>query len=449
MTVIELGEVSPGSEEPHPRPEFGPRAVRRLVVAGVVLLCALTLGASARPGTPFVHEIWSIPATGGDQMTLRDDGMFLHRNEDGRARITAYETATGTVRWTRQSEGDVAWMYQGEAAGLLLFSGGEKFADITFDDGGQGQIAYGGTTTALEAATGRWRWRVPGEVQFVTAGAVLLAERDVTGDLTTIRLVGADDGADLWRREWPGLRHLSVQDEGDGPPRIVVAERDGAATALRYSDGAVLAERRLSWSPAGPAQVMDTYLYIAGPVLLVHRNTQAEGSVDAYHAETLEPLWSRDTESHPGTQLCGPVICLGEATRMTGLEPLTGRTRWELPGGRHPQPIDDHRMLVAADSEYPPDQFLADPATGTRIGAAVRGWSLRTDPDDDTVVILGRVLAPGPLRTSVRHLDLATGRITLVGEVVTTDQVGGEQCDSVPGYLACRQGDRLVVTAVS
>jgi hypothetical protein len=122
--------------------------------------------------------------------------------------------------------------------------------------------------------------------------------------------------------------------------------------------------------------------------------------------------------------------------------------RWTSAASSGAQLVGDHRMLVSADSGDPPDQFLIDPATGTRIGGIVRGWPLRVDPADDKIVTLSRVYAPGPLRTSVRHLDLATGRVTLVGEVATDDQPGGEQCDSIRGYLACRQDDRLVLTAL-
>ena len=464
MTVIELGDVSPtAGDEPPPRPEFHPRSVRRLVTVGVALLCALVLGASARPGTPTVHQVWSVPISSGDSVTARTDGLYLHRFQDGRPQITAYETATGAVRWTRRTEGNVSWMYQGEPAGALLLSGDEKFEDVEFDDGSLGQIAYGGSTTALDAATGRWRWRVPGEVQFVTGDTVLLADRDRTGDFERLRLVGARDGAEIWTRALPRQRHLSVQSEDGAPPRIVVADRAGNATALRHSDGAVLAEQDLAWSRAELEHGIDTYLYIVGDLVIVHRNDPASGSITAYRADTLERLWARDTQPYPTTQSCGPVICLSETGRMLGLDPGTGVVRWTVAAGTGAQPISPDRLLISADSGDPPEQFLIDPATGERIGSPVRGWSLEVRPAagprfDATgtpvgpaarrIVVLSRFFTPGALRTAVRHLDVATGRVVLVGEVTTTEQVGGDQCDSVLGYLACRRDDELVVTEV-
>ena len=98
MTMIELGDVSgvpAGSPEPAPESEFQQGSVRRLVVIGLVMLCAVLLGGSARPDPAGFRQLWSAPFGQGDTMSIRGDVVYVHRDTHDGARLTAYRAETG------------------------------------------------------------------------------------------------------------------------------------------------------------------------------------------------------------------------------------------------------------------------------------------------------------------------------------------------------------------
>ncbi|BAL92429.1 hypothetical protein AMIS_72090 [Actinoplanes missouriensis 431] len=447
MSVIELGEYNvPIEPEPPARPEFNPRSVRRFLLAGVVLACLLLLGTGGPIAGPLVHDVWSTPMTDQDSMSVRGDGIFLFRNSGaGRVALTAYEPATGDVRWTRESAGNVSWMYQGEEAGLLLIPGDEKLANIEFDDGSQGQIAYGGTTTALDSRTGRQLWKVPGEAQAVASASVLLAERDTSGNYMTVRLVDARTGAEIWRQPAGGALHLIVRNEGPSPILIVLAANDGRTTVLRYADGSLIRQRTLPWSTGSDD---DTYLSVVEDMVLVSRNFWQKARVTAYRTGSLEQLWETETGPYSYVSECGPVLCLTDGAMLRGLDPRTGREVWNRSGGSGgATPVSDR--LIASDGADPPMQVVLDPATGEQIGSGGIGWPMRYEAYRNHVVLLHRIYSEGPIHDAVDHLDLTTGDITRVGRLQSSADVQqGWRCDSTGRYLACQRDTRMVVTAV-
>ncbi|BBH64539.1 hypothetical protein ACTI_12240 [Actinoplanes sp. OR16] len=451
MTVIELGEFNAPSEpgEPAGRAEFNPRSVRRALIAAVALVSAMVLGGAARPGDPLVHDIWSAPMTEQDSMTVREDGIFVFRGTGATTvELTAYETATGAVRWRRDSPGRINWMYPGAAAGLLLIPGDEKWANLEFDDGGQGLLSYGGTTTALESTTGRQLWKTAGDVQAVASSSVLLGERDSHGDYVTVRLVDARTGAEIWRRPAGGALHLNVQDEGPSPILVILADKTGRTTVLRFADGSVIKERRLPWSATDVQNGVDTYLSIADDLVLVSRNTLKKATVTAYRAGSLERLWETDMSPYAYIVECGPILCHADGSSLFGIDPRTGRQLWERPGdGGGVIQVGDR--LITAENADPPRQSVVDPLTGEQAGTGGIGYPVRAEAYEGSVLLLHRVYGQGPMRDAVDYLDLKTGEITRVGLLGSSaDMQQGWRCDSTGRYLACQREDRLVVTAV-
>jgi outer membrane protein assembly factor BamB len=453
MTVIELGEFNnvPGDPEPERggRAEFDPRTRRRVVYAAVLLACALLIGGSARPGEPLVHELWSTPLTDQDSMSIRRDGVFVFRSAGTTGvELTAYETATGKARWTRASTGNVNWMYQGEQAGLVLIPGDEKYANLEFGDGGQGQIAYGGTTTAIDSRTGRQLWRAPGEAQAVASTSVLLGERDSAGNYVSVWLADARTGAEIWRRPVAGALHLIVRNEGPAPILIVLADKSGNTTVLRYADGSVLKEKTLPWAEPKPEEGRDTYLSVVEDLVLVSRNDPQKAVVTAYRTGSLERLWEIRMSPYAYLAECGPVLCYVDGVSLYGLDPRTGAERWKRAGDSGGAVLVGDRLL-ASDGAEPPAHFLVDPATGEKVGAGGVGYPMRYEAFDGAILLLHRFYGDGPMWDAVDYLDMATGEVTRVGRLAgAADVQQGWRCDSVERYLACQRDGRLIVTAV-
>ncbi|WP_433827082.1 PQQ-binding-like beta-propeller repeat protein [Actinoplanes sp. CA-015351] len=451
MAVIDLGEynVPIEPEPPGPKSEFNPRSVRRMLLAGIVLACALLIGSGAPPAMPLVRDIWSAPITDQDSMTIRTDGVFVFRSTGiNQVDLTAYEPATGDVLWSRSSEGNVNWTYQGEEAGLLLIPGDEKFSNIEYDDGSFGQISYGGTTTALDARTGERLWKATGEVQAAASASVLLAERNTDGNFVSVWLADARTGAEIWRRPAGEALHLIIKNEGPAPVLVVLADPTGRTTVLRYADGSVIREKQLPWTPAQPVSGVDTYLTVADDLVMVSRNDPAKARLAAYRTGSLERLWEIEAPSYSYLMECGPILCLADGMTLQGLDPLTGRKVWERAGESSGLMLVGGYILASSNTD-PPAQFLVDPATGEQIGAGGVGWPVRYEPFNGSIVLLHRIYGEGPLRDAVDHLDLTTGEVTRVGQLESSaDQVEGSRCDAAGRYLACQRTGEVVITSI-
>ena len=73
--------------------------------------------------------------------------------------------------------------------------------------------------------------------------------------------------------------------------------------------------------------------------------------------------WETTSTSYSYPQDCGPVLCLSEADATHGLDPLTGRRLWSLPGYGGAWPVAENRLLATTNSPETQDQILIDPAT--------------------------------------------------------------------------------------
>lgn len=445
MSVIELGDVSsapPGPERREAGPEFDPRSWRRIAAVAVVLVCLLALAASGRPGTPMVHEVWSIHPTADYAMSVRPDGVFVHQRTMGAAEVVAYELTSGKVRWRRPVEGVPLYLTDGEEAGLLLIRADEKVRQITFEDGGMGVVAYGGHTTALDARTGDRLWQQPGEVMNATRDTLLFAERQSDGKVSSLRLVRPRDGTVVWRRELSGVEQVMVPSL---PDRIVTADSAGTITVLRYSDGTEVHERRLPWSTSRPGLGIDTYVAELNGLLVIIQNDPRKSEISTYRLDSLEQLWRTQKGPYAYAQDCGPVLCLAETTAITGVDALTGRQLWRLPGFSGVTQVAEDRLLASVPGPEPGRQVVLEPDTGRQIGPGGTGWALTTGADAESVIVLRRIIEEHRAYSTISHLDLETGRSLRIGAI---DGVDGHQCTPAGRHMVCDQGGRLVVTAV-
>ncbi|MBW6438928.1 PQQ-like beta-propeller repeat protein [Actinoplanes hulinensis] len=448
MTVIELGDVSriPAEPpEPEPAPEFRRGTVRRLVLTGLTLLCAALLSASVPPGPAGFRRLWSVPFGQADTMAIRGDLAYVHRAHADGARLTAYDVATGEVRWTRLTGTQVSWLSGGQNEEVLLIPGDEQTAEVEFEDGSRGVEVFGGTVTALDPVTGERLWKHPGFQEWAdTKGTILLYEHDRDG-LTVVRVVRARSGELLWERRLEEAQTAMLQVDGSTPAHVVLAAPDGRMTVLRYSDGATVVSRRVPWVPLQPSTGRGSSLSTATGMVLVSDNlAQHHAKVTAYRVGTLEKLWEREADESPYVQDCGLVLCLGDGTNVIALDPATGAERWRRPGQVNMGVLPGgDRMLVSGSAEDSQQTILSS-VDGRELGTGGRGHVLHHNQEENSM-LLSRALPPDYNRAVLRRLDLVTGRSVVLG-IIPISRDGF--CDGDGRYIGCRDGNDITFTAV-
>ncbi|WP_430788269.1 PQQ-binding-like beta-propeller repeat protein [Actinoplanes sp. G11-F43] len=450
--VIELGDLSDGPANDPERPaEFRHGTVRRLVLAGLAVLCVVALGASARPGRPQIRELWSMPFAQSDMASVVGDRVLLHRVFDERAELSVHDAATGTLHWNRQVGEELGGLETSKAAGVTLVPGDQRTALVDFPEGGQGLTRFGGTMTAVDTATGATLWQHPGGFSLASGpDTVLLAEIGESSSPERIRMVRAREGTVVWERAVPSGAgtNTQVQFEGTRPARVVVATGTGDITLLDFDTGTLLLERTLPWVEGSPETGDGSSLSTTSGLLLEIRNSGAAGgtgTATAYRIDTLERLWSLDAAGYVWVQDCGPLVCLTSESGYQTVDPWTGKPRWGSDG----QPA--HGMLpgddVLLDSSRLRDSstVLREAATGQVRGAPARGWLVSWDFSEGFALL--RLPMPVEFTRSVlTWLDLRTGRSILLG---TIGQGGDLRCSGAGRILACQGTDRLVVYRIA
>ncbi|MFC3991662.1 outer membrane protein assembly factor BamB family protein [Actinoplanes siamensis] len=409
---------------PAPRPT---RPGRRRAPVAVALACALTLSAAATPPVPLVRQLWTADVLQQDGLALAGDAVYVARQTT----LTAYDLATGAVRWSRGSPWDADQLVSMVVSDGMVRLAGPRVWGATPDGG---QMVFPAEVTVLDAATGSLRWRRPGEVKQSTADAVLLGDRDPHGALRALRLVGARDGGLRWERP---LTH--VLDAQVGSSRIVTLTADGDVAVYRYADGAPVTSRRVESGGAG----LNTVALVSGERLFVTRTDPRGATVTAYRLDDLTRLWRQRTLRAAYLVDCGPVLCLSRGAEVAGLDPATGEPRWLLPGRGGVSVAGPGRLLAYSNDEQP-TQALVDAATGRVLGDGGAGWPMPAGAAADPGILF-RVSAGDPTRTVVSRIDLASGRITTIGTVAS---IVGVRCDGSGHYLVCRRPDGIVVTAL-
>ncbi|BEL11591.1 hypothetical protein Q0Z83_097820 [Actinoplanes sichuanensis] len=451
-SVIDLGDVSYSPDEPEVYPdgsrEFDRTRLGRLVKAAVAVLAALVLGGSGLPGPPVLRQVWSMPYSQVESMTIGAGTLYVRRNEGGRTDLTAYELATGAFRWTRDTGESQAWSGVTVQAGVLLLPGDEKTIEITTDDGGMIGYSYAGLTIAVDPATGRTLWQRPGShYGEAMADTLLMYERTAAGRLTWIRLVRVRDGSTVWERRAPEKTDtVLVQMDGGVPARVVTGTEEGDLTVLRYDDGTQVFAGSVPWRPMSYTTGAGSNLgSVTGRLVLIDNGLDVNtdrGRVTVYRTDDLTPLWSRDTNGWANVQDCGPLVCLSTmAGGLEAVDPETGTKRWAM-DGQYAAEVGGGERLLVSGSDDRPKETLVDAATGEVIGSGGSGGVLYQDAERGSVTLLRDLDVS---RSAVNRIDTTTGRsITLGG-------MGGgirRFCVGEQDRIVCTTDDRLVVTAV-
>jgi outer membrane protein assembly factor BamB len=430
MSTIELGEISsaPNAEPPA---EFDLRLVRRLAIVFSLLLCLFGAAGSARPAPPGVRLLWSVPINDADGTTLGADTLYLHRGPS----LTAYDLATGAVRWRTTVEDTLG--YAQLAGDLLLLPSDPQ-------TGHQGNVftQFSRTTVALSAATGARLWKVPGEPMVVAGGTALMADYTDAAAYARLRLIRLDDRGTVWQRDTPGVTSVSFAMVGDSPGQVVTVTDAGRAEVLRFADGGVIARARIDWARPLPDHDQFNDVEAGGDHLVVNRNEQGRAELSVYRLDTLERLWR--TDGTDGFAFpCGSGVCFSNVRGLTSYDAETGRVRWRVPGSGSGWSATADRVVVDQAGEYG-EQYLIDAETGARVGANNPGETVwNTEPDEALLVLKPTVTTPQ--RTAVSRWDLATGRRELLGAI---DRIVVNRCQAVGDYLGCYQDNTYTVTAV-
>ncbi|HEV8567919.1 MAG TPA: PQQ-binding-like beta-propeller repeat protein [Actinoplanes sp.] len=445
MTVIELGDLTSGSDQPKPREssrDIDPWLIRRVFVGLTALLCVLALTASAPPGPPRgLRALWSIPFSFGDRFALTADTLYT-AVEDVAGELAAYDLADGVKRWSKRLPDPTAWPTFAEPAGVVLVPNGRVANQVAAPDGGTYFNEFYTETIALDAGTGAELWRRPGEIYTATADAVLLSDRDAAGAGTrTLRLLRIRDGGTIWTRS--GLRAERVTTGGADPLRpdlLLTVTPSGRVDVLRLADATRIGAGRVEWLAGSPQEGTFTDVFLDTGRVYVRVAGPRGSSLTAYTLDTLRRLWRLDDTATVAAYPCGEVLCSIERDAFAAYDPATGTVRWRSDSVRNAWSAGPGRLLVDGGLR----RALIDDSTGRRV--ADFGESVPVQDIDGRVSYLLHVTASPPGRTSVSRVDLATGRVELRGAI---DRVNDAGCLAAADRLACPTvAGRLIVTAV-
>ncbi|MBU2661953.1 PQQ-binding-like beta-propeller repeat protein [Actinoplanes bogorensis] len=450
MSTIELGELPPADEEPEHTGSFRwPR--RHIRQAGAVLatvLCAATLAGSAVAPEPHgVRPLWSIELDDAQSTTLSRDRLFVHRSLNGRATVTAYDLATGTVIWQHAFDGTIGYLQAVDPAGVILVPSEAHVVTMsTSDDGSSYSTEFHRRTVAISMATGAELWRATGEPYSIGDDTVLLTEYTDRADLARMRLVRLSDRSTIWTRETPGVKNQTVLPTVH-PERIVTATATGAIKIFSYASGKLITSATVPWSQGNPTEGYYNDLTGTGELLVVNRTRREKLDMSVYRLDTMTELWKMDGSGFNGFAFpCGATLCVSNSTGLEVYDPVTGARRWTLDGASNASMVSADRLMIG-DSLGRPDgpNQLVDVATGTPVGEPLNGTLTWGDLKESSMLLLRTTVSP-PDRTAVVRWDLETGRQRVLGAV---DRIPDGACQTVPGYLACHSTGRFQVLAVN
>ncbi|MEU9506682.1 PQQ-binding-like beta-propeller repeat protein [Micromonospora sp. NPDC048170] len=398
MTLIDLGELrdEPDRDLPPPRP---PRAVGRPLRVALVLALLVATVAGAAP-TP---ERISVVVPAGVRAEAFPDGDRLYvvgpaeGETAGTAEVRAYamplrESAAGrspVLSWRAVVPvGDRVWQARTWPGVVVFAVAGEQ--DL-------------GQTLALDAATGRERWRQPGFPWWDRAGTLLVQSGGEDGG--TLRSVDPASGRTTW--SVPTSREGAMYSVRDGLiDRIVLAPARGRVEVRDVRSGELVhaADLRLGELPGyGHAMVANGLLLVLRP---------AAGVLTAYGLDGLRQRWETSLPLMDHIEDCGEVLCAnGRTGGFSAVDPATGAIRWtggRWAGGLHAQ---GDRLLALEPGPLGERFSVLDATTGRAI-ADLGMWQLMPGHGDD------RLLAVRPAATGgglvVAELDLAAGRVRVL-----------------------------------
>ncbi|MFI0796499.1 PQQ-binding-like beta-propeller repeat protein [Micromonospora rubida] len=397
MTVIDLGELRGDVvPDPPPRPPLAVGRPLRVALAGAVAL--LTLASSA----PVVRPAPAVVA-GRPGADIRVAGGRLYvadpeTSSGGTREVTAYATpagAGGALRplWRASAPGGEGWFQVQEHGGFVLITGGA---------GG------GAETAALDAATGRQRWRQPGSPVPTVGGGLLLL---MQGDETTAALRGVDLQSGRLRWSAPvDQGRMAHHYRGAEVDQVVLIPESGRIEVRDAGSGAVVLTG--DSRPAGYQGVG-----LAGDLLMVTAANGVAGGhrVTAYGLDALDRRWELELSPNEYLTECGDLLCVGgREAGLSALDPATHRPRWVNPRWQWVFTARGDRLLVAASARVGGTELaVLDAATGRTV-AELGDWEPVSNQGPDEPLFGTRRTREGgllvaeldPARAVARWLDV-------------------------------------------
>ncbi|MFF3865125.1 PQQ-binding-like beta-propeller repeat protein [Micromonospora sp. NPDC001898] len=423
MTVIDLGELR-GDVEPDPPPR-PPRAVGRplrVALAGAVALLALASSAPlVRPASAVMDgRLGREVRIAGGRLYVADPEM---PGAGGTRGVTAYANPAGAGSalrplWRTSAPGGEGLFQVLEHGGFVLITGGGG------RDGGMVE------TVALDAASGRQRWRQPGFPVPTVGGGLLLSGGGDDETADPLRVVDLPSGRPRWSA--PVDRGRTAHHyRGAEIDQVVLIPESGRIEVRDAGSGAVL--RVGDTRPGGyPSSVF------AGDLLLVRANSGVGGDyrVTAYGLDALDRRWELALSANEYLEECGDLLCVGgREAGLSALDPATLRPRWVNPRWQRFVAARGGRLLVAADDRVvAPDLAVLDAATGRTIAELGR-WELVLNQGPDEPLFGGRRTREGGLLVAELDPARAVARwLDVLPDVV-------EDCYSSGRDLLCRRAN--------
>lgn len=436
--VIELGDVSADTNHSVAASPLR-RSVRRAVSVLLVVLCAATLTGSVVPRSAGPRLLWSMAFDSERVFTLTAESVIVYPRRGHLATghadegLAAYDALDGSLLWaTTMPDHDFMGAWLADDVVLMPIAGDAEPGDARKDG------TSTRSTVAVDIATGARRWQAAGDVSTTANGLGVVEEsHDRTGRPTALRVIRLTDGTTVWRRSGAGARKVAL-----GADRLVAVAADGSAEVIRLADGSTTARGRLAWQPEAQGANSPTEVLIGANAVYASQDRGDHQVVTAYELDTLRQRWRIEQPVGGSVNVCGPALCLSDATATVAYDAATGGLLWRADGWTDPWPISPGHLLLS--NGQPPTAYATlDARTGHMLAdlgpGTATGWSL------------GHIYYLRSTRTpvsdvSVSRLDPRTGRTHLLGTVGT---VFSDQCQASATRLACPHPDgTLAVTDV-
>jgi outer membrane protein assembly factor BamB len=438
--VIELGVLGHDDEG-----EFGsdasgrPRPNPWLVVLLILACCTAGVTAAAQPAAAArlvfsAAGVVDSPQVAGDNLLATVDGPTG-------TQVTAYDLATGRVRWEYLPPRRMLVQPAGDTVIIAPVSCSLRAPFNTY---------------GVDAASGRRMWEIRGAPLWLVVGAPIVVikqtERCAEATLgfdaqpgTKATWIGLDvaSGEKRWDIEVePGV-NLAVGVNSGGRASWLTIADDGVMTSYDLTTGRDVGRYEVPEADrtdrsATPARIMG-----AGGQMLSVVSTRAGYTVTAHEIPGLRPRWTsamppprtnRIDLDGVSARECGPVICLGPAVETIGLDRDTGTERWRVPG-RPLRVGAGHGLFMKAPPVADVPTFVVhDLATGA-TGSELRDTDLLNRTSGDP--LLRRSDQPEGEGGRLWQLDLAAGTF----KTVTVLPGPYANCDAGGRYLACRNSD--------
>lgn len=451
--VIDLGSARdlPDPDLLRP-PRRGPRRVPRRVGVLAVVLAALALVAGSAPPRVSVSRA-RFAADLGATVLLTGGRLFVVSPY----RVTP-DALASTVTGYRLPGGRQLWQVPVPPGNLREVETAPGVLLLTVEQASAIQVE----TVAVDADTGRIRWRSPYlVVGRSSSGRLLLAgAQSARPGLDVDRLVALDPrtGAAAWsypvpEGAWhdlefhPGSQALAGGDPGGSMGRAVrsvLVEPSGRVTVRDLETGQVRATGRLGGDLAA-ALAASSRLELAGGLLLAAGPGGHGSTITAYGVPGLERRWQVPGDFAGGSvsaDCAGGLCWYSRRGGLRVLDPDSGVTRFTARRWEHAQTLGTGLL---ARAWRPPatggTAAVLDPVTG-RIRLDLGRWEvLGPARPDGTVPAVRREPATG--RVSFALLDVAGLTIQVLGSAtgVSGDCLAGRGPDLV---LVCRRLDASV-----